>query len=85
MFQGFEIQINGRKYFAFSMFKQSGKNITSYCNETLPGWAHDDSDRDWACYTAQKATAVPAKQHTVSYLDMEIRFVAIFVCLFLFA
>lgn len=39
--QGFEIVLNGRKYFAFSYYEQNGDNVTSYCHKTFPGWSHD--------------------------------------------
>ena len=53
--QGFEVQINNKKYFAFSAFQQSGKNVTSLCDQTLNGWSHDVpqerySPGNWACY-----------------------------------
>lgn len=39
--QGFEVVINNRKYFAFSLYKQSGDNVTSYCDHTFYGWSHE--------------------------------------------
>ena len=38
--QGFEVIINYRKYFAFSLYKQKGQTVISYCNATLPGYSH---------------------------------------------
>ncbi|KAK6167586.1 hypothetical protein SNE40_021577 [Patella caerulea] len=55
--QGFEVRINYMKFFAFSMFKQSGKTVTSMCSQTFPGWVHDDYEKNWACYTGQKQDA----------------------------
>ncbi|XP_060081343.1 dipeptidyl peptidase 1-like [Ylistrum balloti] len=63
--QGFEVVIRNRKYFAFSSYKQDGKNVTSYCDQTLPGWSHDTYDRSWACYKGKKTKAVRPKYHTI--------------------
>ena len=50
--QGFEVQINGSKYFAFSKYTKSGKEAVSYCDQTMNGWAHDavNSQVNWSCY-----------------------------------
>lgn len=50
--QGFEVKINGSKYFAFSKYEKSGKKVVSYCDQTLNGWSHDaaNSQINWACY-----------------------------------
>lgn len=64
--QGFEVVINSRKYFAFSSYKTSGKNVTSICSETLPGMYHNVIGRDWGCYRGQKVkglTAIKSSQH----------------------
>ena len=61
MFQGFEVVIHGRKYFAFSKYSGAGENATSYCGQTSPGWAHDVLGHDWTCYYGQKVTALPPK------------------------
>lgn len=64
--QGFEVVINSRKYFAYSKYKTSGKNVTSICTETLPGMFHNVIGRDWGCYIGQKvkglATAKASQQ-----------------------
>lgn len=52
--QGFEVIINYRKYFAFSLYKQKGSEVTSYCNATLPGWSHDLLGHNWACIKGRK-------------------------------
>ena len=53
--QGFEVVINERKYFAFSMYKESTEgNFTSICDQILPGWSHDTEGRHWACYMGLK-------------------------------
>ena len=53
--------INYRKYFAFSSYKQSGQNVTSFCDKTLPGWSHDVLGHNWACFTGKRTSgsAVP--------------------------
>ncbi|XP_060581353.1 dipeptidyl peptidase 1-like isoform X2 [Ruditapes philippinarum] len=52
--QGFEVVIAGRKYFAFSKYKQSGSTVKDMCDQTLPGWSHDVLGRNWACYAGMK-------------------------------
>jgi cathepsin C len=59
--QGFEVVIHGRKYFAFSKYEGSGSNVTSYCDQTLPGWTHDVLGNNWACYIALKKEAHQSK------------------------
>ncbi|XP_076448030.1 dipeptidyl peptidase 1-like [Babylonia areolata] len=55
--QGFEVVVAGRKYFAFSKYVKNGKQVTSLCNEIMPGWSHDTLGHDWACYTGTKTSA----------------------------
>ena len=57
-FQGFEVVVAGRKYFAFSKFEKQGKTVISYCNELMPGWSHDSLGHDWACYVGKKVATV---------------------------
>src|SRR5699024_6341762 len=45
-----------RKYFAFSLYKQSGSQVTSYCNLTSPGWSHDLLGNNWACIKGRKVS-----------------------------
>ena len=50
--QGFEVVVNGVKYFAFSKYEKSSTKSISYCNKTLPGWAHDATvvSKNWGCF-----------------------------------
>lgn len=53
--QGFSVEINYRKYFAFSAYETNRLNqTTSYCHKTLPGWSHDVLGKNWACYVGNK-------------------------------
>ncbi|KAK3579390.1 hypothetical protein CHS0354_029698 [Potamilus streckersoni] len=70
--QGFEIVITGRKYFAFSKYKQDGNNITSVCDQTLPGWSHDIFDRNWACFIGQKTEELRPKQTVFSHKELRV-------------
>uniref|UniRef100_A0A646QFX1 Dipeptidyl peptidase 1 n=1 Tax=Hemiscolopendra marginata TaxID=943146 RepID=A0A646QFX1_9MYRI len=63
--QGFEVVVNERKYFAFSLYKQQGQNVTSICDQTFPGWSHDVLVRNWACFNGVKADKIPSKFHTL--------------------
>lgn len=54
--QGFEVVINGRKYFGFSAFKQDGDKVLSYCNHTLGSSSHSIGvdPIDWSCFVGIK-------------------------------
>lgn len=56
--QGFEVNINRRSYFAFSKYDGGWISSTSYCDQTFPGWARDDTIRNWSCFTTEKTTKV---------------------------
>ena len=60
--QGFEVIIQGRKFFAFSMYKQSGKIVESLCHSTFPGWVHDTDGRNWGCYLGEKRVRQSGKR-----------------------
>lgn len=55
--QGFEVTIAYRKYFAFSLYKQTGNTVISYCNATQPGWSHDVLGNNWACFRGHKVAS----------------------------
>jgi len=76
--QGFEVQINGKVYFAFSAYEKSGQKVVSYCDRTLNGWSHDIAKYkpgNWACYSGKKVSEkVPPKEENLKLLtDLENR------------
>ena len=61
LFQGFEVVVGGNKYFAFSKYEVRAKANVSICDRTLPGWSHEMSSKNWACYVGYKTTKVAPK------------------------
>ena len=57
--EGFEVNVAGHKYFAFSYFKKGSteKHKKSVCHMSFPGWYHNAQNPDsksWGCYYASK-------------------------------
>jgi len=60
--EGFEVNVGGRNFFAFSKFDH-GK---SECAATFPGWHRDQKNPDaakWGCYTGSKKSEEIAVEH----------------------
>merc|ERR1712072_1655403 len=57
--EGFEVNVNDHKCFAFSYFKKGSTehHKKSVCHKTFPGWYHNAKNPDgvsWGCYHAMK-------------------------------
>jgi len=57
--EGFEVQVDDLKFFAFSRFDMVAGSMgathnMSRCGETARGWYRDASRKSWGCYVAQK-------------------------------
>ncbi|XP_046390659.1 dipeptidyl peptidase 1-like [Ischnura elegans] len=52
--EGFEVIVNGRKYFAFFSYEEIDGSTVSHCDKTSVGWSHDVLTRNWACYYGVK-------------------------------
>lgn len=42
-------------------YTEQGSKVISYCDQTLPGWAHDVLGNNWACFTGKKVKSVPPR------------------------
>ena len=59
--EGFEVQINKKKYFAFFVYEprvehptpDENSDFLSICDETFSGWYHNDDETDWGCYVGK--------------------------------
>jgi cathepsin C len=62
--EGFEVKINGRKFFTFFVYEPKINNPTpdenadffSVCDETFSGWYHNDDEKDWGCYVGKQVS-----------------------------
>lgn len=68
--EGFEVDVKGRKFFAFSHFANGG----SQCDKTHPGWHRDSENPDaalWGCYSGQKESEELAEEHVAELTEEE--------------
>jgi cathepsin C len=70
--EGFEVNLEGRSYFAFSKYKYiSDTDAESNCDKTLVGWYNDQNTGERGCYRAEKSEKIEATSslHTTSVLQ----------------
>lgn len=60
--EGFEININGRSYFAYFFYEEDGINVVSHCDQTFNGWSRDKTVRNWSCFNGVKDTNVAPRK-----------------------
>ena len=54
--EGFEVNLKGKSYFAFSKYKfKSDTEADSYCDKTLVGWYNDHNTGERGCYRAERS------------------------------
>ena len=59
--EGFEVNINGRKFFSFFCYEPKVQNPSpdenadfySICDEVFSGWYHNNDETDWGCYVGK--------------------------------
>lgn len=42
-------------------YVENGPRVTSYCDQTLPGWVHDVLGNNWACFVGKRVEPVPPR------------------------
>jgi len=68
--EGFEVNVDNHKYFAFSYFKQGSTehHKKSVCHMSYPGWYHNAQNPDgknWGCYYASKVDKGTEEEHLI--------------------
>jgi len=72
--QGFEVNVNGRSFFAFSDFTVvTEKEVISHCGRTMKGhgWSHDVTVRNWACFIGKKVDKFGRNSTKVNTLPIQ--------------
>jgi len=60
--EGFEVNVGGRSFFAFSNFTfDSEKHNVSHCDETMVGWYSNENRTAFGCYYGEKLTKEKTK------------------------
>lgn len=60
-----DFSVNDRAHFGLRLqYSQEGSKVTSYCDQTLPGWAHDVLGNNWACFVGKKVNSVPSRSNS---------------------
>lgn len=54
--QGFEIDVDNKKYFAFFNYTKDGSKTISHCGQTTTGWYHEAAvkPKNWGCFVGSK-------------------------------
>jgi cathepsin C len=72
--EGFEVRVDGRKFFAFSYYHHANGNTNSVCHMTFPGWYHDTGNPDgknWGCYHGQRVGGGEVIEYSLADLSTE--------------